>query len=806
MSGRSNSTSGATNSRAGDGGSATAAAATVGSTKVSAASVTTEEEEEEETTSKRRYHPPAVPSSHVVVKPTPITQEPRLFQIGQIKRRYHAVETSSTSNNAGARAGAGAGARDERDGDDHVTSLSFSLAPSDPDFPFDLPKGLKCVLHVPNAYLKPEEGTLKKETERGAGRRRTPWLDVKNAEMGRGYQINVERGFARLVERSPGLGLLGWMKELDRGLEKMLAEDKAEVVTFIPNNNKIGSRLETGKQPEVVGPNPLNQTKKNATANSPNHHQTSYSPAQLQAAAARREVETRQIEARLGRLPLFAKSTDGIAYTIPITPRKPMDLPVPLQDVKTVKLYVPLLYPVQHCRIELQGMSRDAAKKTESGFEKRAKAEKGMQLMGHVNWLAQNMHLLATAPDPEAESNPKHEEEEKMMQELALEPPTKQSAKASQDQDDRSHVIIVPRPPEWSVPTRKDGGEEHSSDDYDSDEEDFSEDDDDDEEHGVALPTVPETTPLTNPERGISLNFPNLELYGIELLELTLLSITIKCERCKESMDISNLKTSVPATSTPKINAPPPAKPRSESCKKCASALSIKFRHELMHAHSSRAGYLDLEGCTVMDMLPSTFIPTCSECSTSLPPNAGIINVRGASAPMAICRECHRKMSFQIPEVKFLLVSSSSISTSTARTKRNPPKENLGIVAGTELPRRGRCIHYSKSYRWFRFSCCSKVYPCDRCHDVAEKTHPNEHANRMICGFCSREQNYRPDDCGICHMSVVKKAGSGFWEGGKGTRDKSRMSRKGMFVTSSFFLISPLLHGRTGGKWSMISN
>lgn len=55
----------------------------------------------------------------------------------------------------------------------------------------------------------------------------------------------------------------------------------------------------------------------------------------------------------------------------------------------------------------------------------------------------------------------------------------------------------------------------------------------------------------------------------------------------------------------------------------------------------------------------------------------------------------------------------------------------------------------------------------------------------MICGYCSREQNYRPEDCGICHSGLIKKAGSGFWEGGKGTRDKSRMSRKGMW----FYLV-----------------
>ncbi|KAI5286069.1 hypothetical protein KEM52_002155, partial [Ascosphaera acerosa] len=70
-----------------------------------------------------------------------------------------------------------------------------------------------------------------------------------------------------------------------------------------------------------------------------------------------------------------------------------------------------------------------------------------------------------------------------------------------------------------------------------------------------------------------------------------------------------------------------------------------------------------------------------------------------------------------------------------------------------------------------------RVYPCDKCHDAAAG-HPNEHANRMICGFCSREQNYRPETCGVCRAVLTGKTGSGFWEGGKGTRDRVRMSRK----------------------------
>ena len=38
-----------------------------------------------------------------------------------------------------------------------------------------------------------------------------------------------------------------------------------------------------------------------------------------------------------------------------------------------------------------------------------------------------------------------------------------------------------------------------------------------------------------------------------------------------------------------------------------------------------------------------------------------------------------------------------------------------------------------------RFPCCGKVFPCDVCHDSTED-HPMERANRMICGYCSKEQ------------------------------------------------------------------
>jgi len=387
--------------------------------------------------------------------------------------------------------------------------------------------------------------------------------------------------------------------------------------------------------------------------------------------------------------------------------------------------------------------------------------------MSQVNYLAQNLRILAKTQVVEDEDL-KPTEIPTVTSPIAPTPgplsrpgdDQKTGQLFVEETENRSHIQIIPRPPEWS---------QEQSDDFSSSEGSDSDASQDgisqaSEEGGA---TIPEESTSPDPAAGVSLSFPSLELYGIELLELTSLSVTVKCDRCKEMMDVKTIKAAnIPSNK---------ASIRVESCKKCANRLTIGYRRVLMHHMAHRAGYLDLDGCTVVDLLTSHFVPTCSECSTSFPA-PGVVAVRGESA-MANCRECHRRMVFKLPEVKFLVVGPSGLTLKNRPTTRKKIKENLGIITGQELPRRGCCAHYSKSYRWFRFSCCAKVFPCDKCHDAASD-HPNEHANRMICGFCSREQHYRPEDCGFCHLTLIGKAGSGFWEGGKGTRDKVRMSKK----------------------------
>ncbi|KAL5339438.1 hypothetical protein BJX70DRAFT_387873 [Aspergillus crustosus] len=650
-------------------------------------------------------------SSGATQRPVSSTEisNPRQFQINQLKRRFRPTEST----------------------DDLGTILSFGIVPSDPDFPFELAR-LDCVLYVPSAY--PVRGR--------------PSLKVTNPEMGATFQENVSRGFDDIVDSSLRMNgretLLNWMNTLDRHLERLLTTtERGPTLKFIMNSGKkeevdekklvdnlTALALARESQPKQVLSTPAAKPRSVYTAD------------QRAQAEKRRAVETKQLEARLGRLPSFKKGSDGRSFVIPIQPTKVDKLPIALRPVKTVKLTVPHLYPLEPSFIELQGVHGMEPRAVEVGFTWWLKDHLQLNLVSQINYLASNMHNLAkTVIDV-----PKPQPEDADTIEVEVPDDSHQPVESDASVDtDKPHLHFVQRPPEWTIHAHGSGSDEN---DISSKEYDYS---DDEEDGGAPIPDQPEPTT----EHGVALSFPFQELYGVEILELVGPYITIKCDRCKELLDVRN----IPHT----MDSDGKLSPKVEVCKKCSNSMSIGFRRMLMHQNSNRAGYLDLDGCTVVDLLPSGFIPTCAECSTPFPA-PGVVAVRGESS-LANCRQCHRKMVFKLPEVKFLKVGSAAFTSRDRGPVRRKPKEVLGITAGEELPRRGRCMHYSKSYRWFR------------CHDAATD-HPNEHANRMICGYCSREQIYRPENCGICRSFLVGKVGSGFWEGGKGTRSKVLMSRK----------------------------
>ena len=84
-------------------------------------------------------------------------------------------------------------------------------------------------------------------------------------------------------------------------------------------------------------------------------------------------------------------------------------------------------------------------------------------------------------------------------------------------------------------------------------------------------------------------------------------------------------------------------------------------------------------------------------------------------------------------------IDSSKAHVIDLKPNRKPTKDPA-IQEGKPLPENGACKHYKKSFRWLRFPCCGKTYPCDECHDESEPDHEMKYAIRMICGFCCKEQ------------------------------------------------------------------
>lgn len=659
----------------------------------------------------------AADSDRVVPKPVPKAQseDPRTYQIKQLHKRYSPKE-STVENGA-------------------ATSLLFDLLPSDPDFPFELDH-LKCQLRVPRNYPKDSS---------------PPALAILNKDIPRGFAINVEKGWDELVQERSGSTLLALVNALDRNLEEYLSRKQVDTVklTMFKDTRHLedtdsGAQASAPEKAAIAVAEPA----ENQVVRTPYIPEETFTKDQKAEAKARRAQETRQIETRMGRLPHYKRSSDGIVYTLPLEPKRRSELPAGLRGVNSFQLIVPVLYPLQPLRILLNDVESEDAEEVEELFTEKAKERPEMTLMSHMNYLTQSIHVLVKqALSRKKDAAPVAQVPEKTT---VADATAQEASKTSTTVETKGNVQVIPRPPEW----------DYQDEGKDSDEDSYESTTSEDEDGGVAVTTQPGASlPTQTIERGTSISFPSVELIGIELFQISILALSVKCQRCKTINEIGGLKPNTPKTT--------------DSCRKCGTSFSLTFRPELVHAYSIRAGFIDATGCTVADMLPSTFVPTCAKCST--PTAQGLVAVRGDTTTN-VCRDCHARFTFKMPEVKFLVYSAASgVLPPTSGPRRRD--EKLGLHAGEPLPDKGVCKHYRKSYRWFRFSCCQKVHSCDKCHDDAED-HPNEWANRMICGYCSREQNYTPGSCTFCGRNLVLKMRTGFWEGGKGTRDRVFMSRK----------------------------
>lgn len=294
----------------------------------------------------------------------------------------------------------------------------------------------------------------------------------------------------------------------------------------------------------------------------------------------------------------------------------------------------------------------------------------------------------------------------------------------------------------------------------DSDDDDDSSEDEEDEGNGEnpSLSLEPE-------KKGTEIEFRHLQLKGnASALLADRLKVVIQCGRCKNHADLTVHQGKVVSL----------------SCGKCSQRQFVNYRAALMHQFSSTVGYLDVDGCQPFDLVlqECRVFVSCLGCSKQT-------KIEGLISGQMIdgwCQACNAKFKLATESVKFTQLVPSGVDTSVSNVvevapsrTRKPPKDPA-IREGLPLPEFGTCKHYKHSYRWLRFPCCGKAYPCDVCHDKKED-HEMTLANRMICGHCCKEQNFsasRP--CSACgqHMTKIRSA---HWEGGRGCRDKISMSR-----------------------------
>lgn len=263
--------------------------------------------------------------------------------------------------------------------------------------------------------------------------------------------------------------------------------------------------------------------------------------------------------------------------------------------------------------------------------------------------------------------------------------------------------------------------------------------------------------------KGTEIRLRNLQLReSASTMVFNQIKLMIQCRRCHNRLDVKT----------------PPNQVSAIACQKCNQSQLVNYRATMVHQFSSIIGYLDLEGCTAFDLLlqDCNFMLGCLGCSKETP----VIGLPPGVLMDISCHTCHQKMKIAADSAKFTELQTSSVDQDKAvnipvmKIKKIP--KDPRITLGFPLPDNGTCKHFRKSFRWFRFPCCGKCYPCDLCHEDKED-HEMATANRMICGHCCKEQPFALEKpCVACHH-LMTKSRSTFWEGGKGCRDKTKMSR-----------------------------
>jgi hypothetical protein len=304
----------------------------------------------------------------------------------------------------------------------------------------------------------------------------------------------------------------------------------------------------------------------------------------------------------------------------------------------------------------------------------------------------------------------------------------------------------------------------------------------------------PETTPGGGgwqAEAGAShgalrLTLEGLELVDIDALEPLTLNLRLGCGRCRAGWDACFAMDAAAGGGRHAVR-------QWGECGTCHAAWEASAAPRLVHERSNVLATVSARGCAPLDLLPSVAAAQCGVCGAQ----AAFRSVHVGRWNERQCSACHRRLAFKLDAALFAARTAGGGGNGAPRGAggadggqdlrgSGPITAALGgpLIPGQPLPNHGACAHYRHSYRWLRFPCCGRRFPCDLCHEIGvEDGHEMRWAQRMVCGYCSVEQP-TGERCGSCGKKLAGSAhnpngrSTRFWEGGQGERDPRRLSRK----------------------------
>ncbi|KAJ2173219.1 hypothetical protein GGH14_002666 [Coemansia sp. RSA 370] len=704
--------------------------------------------------------------------------------------------------------------------DRNESALAVEMKPSDPDFPFDVHR-LYLALVVPSQYP--------------AKHLSDPVLTIQvaNQKIPTGVKRNIEQAFVKHVrkeviaaiengdvEGAPTLeDHLVW---LDRNLELLMQQKPAPTIKFTSNaasskavSNKTESKAESQDNndqsstrsvtPVVSVPN----TTAAQRASRPVVSRPVPKPAAIASSSSvatsgsndtQRSIELRQLERRFRSS--FTTLQDGADSTVIKLDIVPTDPDIHDFDIfqLTSTMTVAHTYPRPDGHTPSVEMSLDAHSivgrkgKVSSWqpvggralylehigrrFAEHVAETPTVSLLQHLNWLDRWLVSMVANPPPASDvQQPLVEQPEapEAVPEIVPKP------RMFEETEDKPWIRRI-TPAEAGLPASMDNltvDSQTSSSDTDSD---FDSSSDEDE--------LADNAPFSKPaRRGIEIRLGSVNTTNVSLMHCHSLCIGVRCMRCKSSVEIKGITPTLRTDQDHQMW---------KTCDTCSTVVGVRFRPDWMFNGSSTLGYLDCSGCVPVDLLPSKLTLSCESCAMAdaddAQPKDTLVQVGVASTSSLNCRSCYARMSVQLHEPQFVKLQaglkmggdSSAAQISKAVKRKVTRREEmalLGVVPGQPLPKTGTCKHFGRSHRWMRFPCCGKTHPCVTCHDDNED-HDHEYAQSMLCGFCAKEQRISKAEqtglCISCGAQVIKKVdgNNAFWQGGKGVRDRTRMSRK----------------------------